>query len=374
GGTPAQPRPWPGPRIGDAVVGLAAAAAAMVVAALAGRVGTAGAATAGLLSAAATALGLRRAAPAAATGAGAMVGAVLVAVEVTVGHLPLTLALVDGAAVAGATAAASVATRREARRDAAAAASSTAVLTLSRSLAGTVEELHALNADLEAANADLRQFGYVVSHDLGEPLRTMSGFARLLRTEVGAAPGSTADEWLTNIDEAAVRMQRMIDDLRAYTMAGQADLASEDVALADTVADATDNLAAAIAERGALITSSGLPTVRGDRSMLTLVMQNLLANAIKFTPTPPRIDVTGAPAAGGRWRVTVSDDGIGIDPARTDRAFALFGRLQAREAYPGTGLGLAICKRVVERHGGAIDIGPRPGARGTVVTIELPAS
>src|SRR4051812_10286396 len=138
------------------------------------------------------------------------------------------------------------------------------------------------NDELEGANADLRQFGYVVSHDLAEPLRTMSGFAGLLEADFGAQLGDRGAQYLALIRGGAERMQALIDDLGAYTRAGQQELTTAEVDLGQLVDEVVTSLSAHIAERAATVQHGGLPTVRGDRSMLGLVLQNLVTNGVKF--------------------------------------------------------------------------------------------
>jgi signal transduction histidine kinase len=107
--------------------------------------------------------------------------------------------------------------------------------------------------------------------------------------------------------------------------------------------------------------------------MLGLVVQNLVSNAVKFNAAPVPVVEVDAAREGDSWRISVRDNGIGIDPGATERVFALFSRLHTREEYPGTGLGLAITRRIVERHRGTIELAGRPGG-GTVVSFTLPAA
>jgi signal transduction histidine kinase len=132
------------------------------------------------------------------------------------------------------------------------------------------------------------------------------------------------------------------------------------------------NLAASLAERGAIVQAGPLPMVWGDERRIAQVLQNLLANAVKFCPADrtPVIDVNARRVASG-WRVEVRDNGIGIDPRHAARVFGMFERLHGEDAYPGTGVGLAICQRIVERHGGRIWI-DAPAGGGTLVSFTLP--
>jgi light-regulated signal transduction histidine kinase (bacteriophytochrome) len=127
-----------------------------------------------------------------------------------------------------------------------------------------------------------------------------------------------------------------------------------------------ENLNAAIAESGAVITHDPLPVLFGDRTQLTQLLQNLFSNAIKFRrpAAPPQIHVSAARQDGG-WRLSVRDNGIGIDPQFFERIFIIFQRLHNRDEYPGTGIGLAICKKIVERHGGRLWVESAPGSGST---------
>jgi light-regulated signal transduction histidine kinase (bacteriophytochrome) len=229
------------------------------------------------------------------------------------------------------------------------------------------------NDELEGANADLRQFGYVVSHDLAEPLRTMSGFAGLLEADFGAQLGDRGAQYLALIRGGAERMQALIDDLGAYTRAGQQELTTAEVDLGQLVDEVVMSLSAHIAERAATVEHGGLPTVRGDRSMLGLVLQNLVTNGVKFNDSPKPLVCIQARAVDEGAEVDVIDNGIGIQAEHRDRIFGLFSRLHTREEYAGTGLGLAISRRVMERHGGHLAALPAT-PRGTCMRLTFPAS
>jgi light-regulated signal transduction histidine kinase (bacteriophytochrome) len=160
-------------------------------------------------------------------------------------------------------------------------------------------------------------------------------------------------------------MQALINDLLAYSRLGtkaRPFVATDCNAVLET---ALGNLRLAIADSGAVITHDPLPTLMADASQLLQLFQNLIANAIKFrTDAPPRIEVR-AERLDGTWRFSVSDNGIGIAPEYFSRIFVLFQRLHGRGAYPGTGIGLAICKKIVERHGGRIEVASVPGEGST---------
>jgi signal transduction histidine kinase len=223
-------------------------------------------------------------------------------------------------------------------------------------------ELQRSNIELERSNADLETFAYVASHDLSAPLRAVSGFAQLLANRYRGRLDDAADEFISHMQSSLDHMQWIIDDLLAYSRVGRAELAPERVDLDAVLADVLRNVGTDVEEARATVTHDDLPEVGGDRGQLALVLQNLIANAIKFSVpgADPEVHV-GAAREGERWRVFVRDNGIGIDPEHGERIFKMFQRLHEPEAYPGTGIGLAIVKRVVERHGGRIGVEPAPG-------------
>jgi light-regulated signal transduction histidine kinase (bacteriophytochrome) len=163
-----------------------------------------------------------------------------------------------------------------------------------------------------------------------------------------------------------------VDNLRSYTRAGQAALTRQPVDLAEVVDDVRAGLRLLLVERRAQLRVGPLPVVPGDRTLLGLVLQNVVVNALTFNSSAAPVVEISAERTGGRWAVRISDDGIGLDLDECESVFGLFTRLHTREEYPGTGLGLAIAKRIIERHDGAIALAPRPGG-GTTVTLTLPA-
>jgi len=245
-----------------------------------------------------------------------------------------------------------------------------AIVSANQQLAEALEQSRSSIMALEAANEDLRQFGYIVSHDLAEPLRSMSGFSSLLESDYAERLDERGLEYLGFIRDGAVRMRALIDDLRAYTDAGQQDVVLQPVDLDQVLSDVIRGLSATLTERAAVVEADGLPVVLGDRSLLALVLQNLVSNGIKFTNSDqPRVRLTVAPVEDGLVAVDITDNGIGIPQEHADRVFGLFSRLHTREQYPGTGLGLAITKRIVERHGGRIRI--VPSTTGTTFRLSL---
>jgi chemotaxis family two-component system sensor kinase Cph1 len=182
----------------------------------------------------------------------------------------------------------------------------------------------------------------------------VSSYVQLLERRYGDKLDTDAHEFIEFAVDGVNRMQRLIDDLLAYSRVGTSEYALERVDLAALVEDTLAGMRASVSESGAIVTHEGLPTVTGDPRQLRQLFQNLISNGIKFVKEgPPRIEVS-ARKDGREWRFSVADNGIGIDPQHADRIFAVFKRLHGRDAYPGSGIGLSICKRIVERHQGRI--------------------
>jgi signal transduction histidine kinase len=226
--------------------------------------------------------------------------------------------------------------------------------------------------ELRRSNAELRQFAYVASHDLQEPLRMVTSYVQLLAHRYRGHLDDDADEFIAYAVNGAERMKALINDVLEYSRVGRRDVPFERVDCDALLDDVLANLQVAVHERGAEITRDPLPTVQGDRHQLTCVFQNLVSNALKFCEGTPEIHVS-AERDGDRWRLAVSDNGIGIDAEYRDRIFHVFKRLHARHEFPGTGMGLAITKKIIERHGGTIDVASEPG-QGTTFTFTLPAA
>jgi PAS domain S-box-containing protein len=220
--------------------------------------------------------------------------------------------------------------------------------------------------DLKRSNQELEHFAYVASHDLQEPLRTVSSFSQLLARRFQGKLDTDADEFIAFIVEGAARMQTLINDLLAFSRIGTRGNQFASVACEQLLQAATQNLDVAIAESGAVMTHDPLPSLLADQTQLTQLFQNLFGNAIKFRRAEhvPRIHVSAA-RQHGAWRFSVRDNGIGIDPQFFDRIFIIFQRLHGRKEYPGTGIGLAICKKIVERHGGRMWVESEPGTGST---------
>lgn len=220
---------------------------------------------------------------------------------------------------------------------------------------------------LRRSNAELEQFAYIASHDLQEPLRTVTSFSRLLERRYGARLDDDGREFLAYVAEGGRRAQALIGDLLSVARLSSEGRPFEAVPLDRLLDEVQGGLRVLLADSGATLTRDApLPAVHADPSQLTQLLQNLLANAVKFRgEAAPQVHVGARLQPDGRWRIDVSDNGIGIDARFHARIFELFKRLHARSDYRGTGIGLAICKKVVERHGGQIGVESAPGAGST---------
>ncbi|MES2684172.1 MAG: ATP-binding protein [Pseudomonadota bacterium] len=227
--------------------------------------------------------------------------------------------------------------------------------------------------ELVRSNQELEQFAYVASHDLQEPLRTVSGFAQLLSRRYQGKLDADADEFIAYITNGVGRMKSLIEDLLAYSRVQRADALPPAVRLDEVLAAALANLQAAIASAGATITHDALPTLPVDARQFTQLFQNLVGNAIKFRGEAAPLIQISAQQQDAHWLFSVRDNGIGIDAEAAEKVFVLFHRLHSRDDYEGNGIGLTICKKIVELHGGRIWVEPTPaGGSGTTFRFTLP--
>jgi light-regulated signal transduction histidine kinase (bacteriophytochrome) len=228
--------------------------------------------------------------------------------------------------------------------------------------------------DLARSNQELEQFAYVASHDLQEPLRKVASFCQLLQRRYAGKLDDRADQYIAFAVDGAERMQQLINDLLSFSRVGRTTFAFSEVALDDVVAAAKAQLEPARTDVDGTIELEPLPVVCGDSSLLRALFVNLIGNGLKFhrEGVPPHV-VVAAEQIGDEWEVTVSDNGIGIDPEYIDKVFVIFQRLHARDVYAGTGIGLALAKKIVEFHGGRIGIDPPRPEPGTTVRLTLPA-
>ena len=230
------------------------------------------------------------------------------------------------------------------------------------------------NVALDRSNQELEQFAYVASHDLQEPLRKVTSFVQLLQQRYEGQLDARADEYIGFAVDGASRMQQLISDLLAFSRVGRNADRFQLTPLDETIGSALDNLDIALRETSAVVNvPPDLPEVVGDPILLTSLWQNLIGNSLKFrSEVAPRIDI-GLRSRGGLWLLSVSDNGIGIEPRFADKVFVIFQRLHGRDAYPGTGIGLALCKKIVEFHGGHIWLDAE-ASNGTRICFTLPVA
>ncbi|WP_165795439.1 ATP-binding protein [Deinococcus koreensis] len=244
-----------------------------------------------------------------------------------------------------------------------------------RELRASLERrVEARTAELRQSNRELEQFASVASHDLREPLRTISSYAQLLAGRYGPELDDRGVRYLNFILDGTGRLHRLIEDLLALSRVGTH---GSTFSLTDTGA-LLDNtlklLGTAIEESGARVSTQALPQVTADATQLGQLFQNLIANALKFrrAGVAPQVQV-GAAREGAYWRFTVADNGLGIAPEHAEQVFHLFQRLHHREEYPGNGIGLSVCQKIVVRHGGRIGVDSLPG-QGSTFWFTLPAT
>ncbi|MFG3615751.1 CHASE3 domain-containing protein [Nocardia sp. NPDC047654] len=225
-------------------------------------------------------------------------------------------------------------------------------------LAGQKTDLDLQAVELRRSNAELEQFAYVASHDLQEPLRKVASFCQLLEKRYGDKLDERGKQYIDFAVDGAKRMQVLINDLLTFSRVGRITDRTEPTGLGQSLDKALTNLSAAIDDTDTRIRRpEELPEIIGDPTLLTMLWQNLIGNAIKFREPDhsPDIEITCEPGEDGSgWLLSVSDNGIGIAPEFAEKVFVIFQRLHNREEYSGTGIGLALCKKIVEYHGGRI--------------------
>jgi len=236
-------------------------------------------------------------------------------------------------------------------------------------------ELENKTQKLEQSNQDLEQFAYVASHDLREPLRMVSSYMTLIERNYGKLLDEDGLTFLAFARDGAKRLDRLVLDLLEFSRIDRKGAPIAAMEAAPSVREAIANLALAIQESGAIVTlSPGLDDARvmGDANQITRLIQNLIGNAIKYRhpERKPEISVRAEQLASKMWRISVVDNGEGIEERFFERIFGIFQRLHGRETE-GTGIGLAVCRRIVERHGGKIWVESEPG-KGSAFHFTLP--
>lgn len=201
---------------------------------------------------------------------------------------------------------------------------------------------------LEGLNEDLQNLAHVVSHEMQEPIVTITSYLKLLAVRYQDRLGTDADEFIAKSVKASRRLERMINDLWSYARVSKPYIEQEPVSLNVCVRDALSELRERIEQKKAQITVDDLPTVRGNKSLLTQLFENLLENSLRYCQRTPMIKVSVCEES-DEWCVSFSDNGTGIDPIHSNEIFRLYTRLSTKDEAT-TGLGLAICKKIAAVH------------------------
>lgn len=235
-----------------------------------------------------------------------------------------------------------------------------------------VTELEQTKNELEQKNKELSQFAYLASHDLKEPLRTISSFTEILQEDYLEKLDKEGEKLLSFISKATKRMRGLIDVLLDYSKLGQGKELVE-INCSNMVAEIQEDLSVVINERDASLEVGELPTVKGFKTELRMLFQNLISNAIKFNQpgVPPKVSITAEEKDG--WTFSVKDNGIGISEANQEKIFSLFERLHTEKEYEGTGIGLGHCKKIIELHKGKLWVESVEG-EGSTFYFNIPKS
>jgi PAS domain S-box-containing protein len=217
------------------------------------------------------------------------------------------------------------------------------------------KQIH-LEQELVRSNQDLQLFASVAAHDLQEPLRTITSFLELFARRNESVLDDKSVHYMKFVHDGVRRMQTLINDLLTYARVQSQAKPFETVDCNEVVAHVIENLHSSVEQAGATVEVASLPVIRADKAQLAQVFQNLISNALKFKGANPLSIEIGAKKMGAHWQFSVKDTSIGIAADYHERIFGLFQRLHSIDKYPGSGIGLAVCKRIVERHNGAITI------------------
>ena len=234
-------------------------------------------------------------------------------------------------------------------------------------------------SELARSNAELEQFAFVASHDLQEPLRKIRAFGDRLKMKCETALSGDGSDYLDRMQNAAARMQTLINDLLTFSRVISRTEAFAAVDLNTITREVLSDLEVRVEKSGAKVDVGELPVIQGDAMQMRQLMQNLIGNALKFHPpgAKPVVEIRSrtletAPEVGTSCEITIRDNGIGFDERYLEKIFAVFQRLHGRQDYEGTGVGLAVCRRITERHEGTITARSKPGEGATfVVTLPL---
>ncbi len=234
------------------------------------------------------------------------------------------------------------------------------------------ERILKLNAVLRQSNEELERFAYICSHDMQEPVRMMNSYAELLADNHQEFLDEKGRKYLTLINSNAARMRKMIQDILAFSRIGREEIQLEAIDCNKILQEVLAECEATISEKGATVTYTELPVLQTSPTLMRVLFQNLIGNALKFQGGERRPEIhIRAERLTGSWRFSVRDNGIGIDPGFHDRLFTIFQRFHRKEDYPGTGIGLSTCRKFLQLCGGDISFKSTPGV-GTVFFFTLP--
>jgi two-component system sensor histidine kinase/response regulator len=224
------------------------------------------------------------------------------------------------------------------------------------------EQILMLNANLQQSNTELERFAYICSHDMQEPARMMNSYASMLDERYGTVLDEKGQRYLRFITDNARHMQKMILDILAFSRVGREELTMEQVDCNQSIKAVLAKFEDVITEKKARISYDSLPTIRTSSTLMQVLFQNLIGNALKFQDgsRPPQVDIRWE-VRDGFWKFCVQDNGIGIDPDLHEKVFTIFQRLHRKEDYPGTGIGLSTCKKFIELCNGKIWFESTPG-------------
>lgn len=234
------------------------------------------------------------------------------------------------------------------------------------------EEILKLNAELQQTNEELERFAYICSHDMQEPVRMMNTYAGMLSEDYEDVLDETGRKYLSVITGGARRMRQMIQDILTFSRIGREELIFESVDCNETLQEILEEFASVISEKNARVNCGTLPTIETSPTLMRVLLQNLVSNALKFqdNSAPPEVSVE-AKLEDSTWRFFVRDNGIGIDPAFRSKVFNIFQRYHRKEEYPGTGIGLSTCRKFLRLFGGDIEFESTLG-QGTVFIFTFP--
>ncbi len=252
---------------------------------------------------------------------------------------------------------------------------------------GAEEQLRRFAAQLESSNAELQNFASVASHDLQEPLRKIQAFSDRLRAKCGSALNAQGLDYLGRMENAAQRMQVLIQDLLKLSRITSRALPFEKCNLAEVVRAVLSDLEIMIEQKNAVVEVGDLPTIEADPVQMRQLFQNLISNALKFQKPGEKAEVIiegriyqmkernipGAAPGQEICKIVIRDNGIGFDPKFGDQIFVVFQRLHSRDEYEGTGIGLAVCRKITDRHGGSI-VAKSAEGQGAAFIVTLPVT